>query len=63
MVYGKKKAEDLAGTSAFLSAPRAGLEPATLRLTVACSTIELPRKVHRQILIFADGQIIYTVFF
>ena len=26
-------------------APRAGLEPATLRLTAECSTIELPRKI------------------
>ena len=24
-------------------APRAGFEPATLRLTAACSTVELPR--------------------
>ena len=27
----------------FLSAPRVGLEPTTLRLTAACSAIELPR--------------------
>ena len=26
-------------------APRVGLEPTTLRLTAACSTIELPRRV------------------
>ena len=28
----------------FMSAPRVGFEPTTLRLTVACSTVELPRK-------------------
>ena len=27
----------------MVMAPRAGLEPATLRLTAGCSTIELPR--------------------
>src|SRR5262249_5448661 len=27
----------------FLLAPRAGFEPATIRLTVGCSTAELPR--------------------
>ena len=31
-------------------APRAGLEPATLRLTAGCSTIELPRNARRSIL-------------
>ena len=30
-------------TSAFLMAPRVGLEPTTYRLTAGCSTIELPR--------------------
>src|SRR4026209_2231377 len=29
----------------FLLAPRAGLEPATLRLTAGCSAIELPRNM------------------
>ena len=31
----------------LISAPRAGLEPATTRLTAECSTIELSRKVER----------------
>ena len=31
--------------SACGMAPRAGLEPATLRLTAGCSAIELPRNV------------------
>src|SRR2546430_7455107 len=29
-------------------APRAGLEPATLRLTAGCSAIELPRNARRE---------------
>src|ERR687898_1800870 len=32
----------MSGKSSFL-APRAGFEPATIRLTVECSTAELPR--------------------
>ena len=39
----KQKKGPLCGP--FLMAPRAGLEPATLRLTAGCSTIELPRTV------------------
>ena len=35
-------------TSAFLLAPRVGLEPTTYRLTAGCSTIELPRKFIRR---------------
>jgi hypothetical protein len=31
------------GSQRDLAAPRAGLEPATYRLTAGCSTIELPR--------------------
>ena len=31
----------------YTRAPRVGLEPTTLRLTAACSTIELPRKTVR----------------
>ncbi len=34
---------------AFVEAPRAGLEPATLRLTAGCSTIELPRIAQRPV--------------
>ncbi len=37
-------------------APRAGLEPATLRLTAACSTIELPRNKPVGTGIVADGR-------
>ena len=40
-----KKAAHRLMCAAFFLAPRAGLEPATLRLTVACSTIELPRNI------------------
>ncbi len=32
-------------------APRAGLEPATVRLTVGCSTTELPRNIVKFVLI------------
>ena len=43
-VFKSKKAGILSDTGLlFLMAPRVGLEPTTLRLTVACSTIELPR--------------------
>jgi hypothetical protein len=35
-------------------APRAGFEPATIRLTVECSTAELPRNKAKQS--FASGQ-------
>jgi hypothetical protein len=35
--------------SSCSSAPRAGLEPATLRLTAACSTIELSRNSNEYI--------------
>jgi hypothetical protein len=37
----------------FLLAPRAGFEPATIRLTVECSTAELPRNKRN---LFATGQ-------
>ena len=36
--------------SAAFKAPRAGLEPATPRLTAACSTIELSRQLYNQFL-------------
>lgn len=38
-----KKAEGPWGLLLFSRAPRVGLEPTTLRLTAACSTIELSR--------------------
>src|SRR5688500_1010601 len=39
---GKRKGEPIPHDQVEL-APRAGLEPATLRLTAGCSAIELPR--------------------
>ena len=39
-------------------APRAGLEPATTRLTAGCSTIELPRNVHGE-----HGVVLHALFF
>ena len=41
----KRKREDLLSKGLPFLAPREGLEPTTLRLTVACSTIELPRNL------------------
>src|ERR1700709_1833348 len=39
---GDREAWEITGKEGFL-APRAGFEPATIRLTVECSTAELPR--------------------
>src|ERR1700761_2744303 len=41
-------------TLEWILAPRAGFEPATIRLTVECSTAELPRNKAKQS--FASGQ-------
>jgi hypothetical protein len=46
--WNKKRKHLLYISTSFFAAPRAGLEPATLRLTVACSTIELPRNAYQQ---------------
>ena len=37
-------------------APRAGLEPATQRLTVVCSTTELPRNRFQLNILFSAGR-------
>ena len=43
----KKGSISFQNASFIPSAPRVGLEPTTLRLTVACSTIELSRNVQQ----------------
>lgn len=54
----KKKEALLMNRDFLFLAPREGLEPTTLRLTVACSTIELPRNSVNRNIISADGLII-----
>ena len=43
------------GLSLLGLAPGAGLEPATLKLTASCSTIELPGIVSMMLLLFGGG--------
>lgn len=52
-----KKAEVPWGLLLFCLAPRVGLEPTTLRLTAACSTIELSRNAISLLfpIFFGDG--------
>ena len=52
----KKGSISFQNASFIPSAPRVGLEPTTLRLTVACSTIELPRNILTTVLLLIGDQ-------
>ena len=52
----KKRKHSFFEETSFFSAPREGLEPTTLRLTVACSTIELPRNISTTVLLLIGDQ-------
>ncbi len=54
MQFSLKRGIAATGVAAILLAPPVGLEPTTLRLTAACSTIELRRNIQAPALLSQD---------